>query len=80
MRLPRDISGANLVAALRRVGYERSRQTGSHVRLTHAGPPQHHVTVPMHDALRLGTLSSIVESVAHAQFTSKEALINTLFG
>jgi predicted RNA binding protein YcfA (HicA-like mRNA interferase family) len=80
MRLPRDISGAHLVAALRRVGYERSRQTGSHVRLTHAGPPQHHVTVPMHDALRLGTLSSIVESVAQAQFTSKEALINTLFG
>jgi predicted RNA binding protein YcfA (HicA-like mRNA interferase family) len=80
MRLPRDISGAQLVAALRRVGYERSRQTGSHVRLTHAGPPQHHVTVPMHDALRLGTLSSIVESVAQAQFTSKEALINTLFG
>jgi predicted RNA binding protein YcfA (HicA-like mRNA interferase family) len=79
MRLPRDISGAHLVAALRRVGYERSRQTGSHVRLTHAGPPQHHVTVPMHDALRLGTLSSIVESVAQARFTSKEALITTLF-
>ena len=34
LRLPRDVSGAALVAALRRLGYERVRQRGSHVRVT----------------------------------------------
>ena len=34
MRLPRDLSGRALAAALGRVGYEGTRQTGSHIRLT----------------------------------------------
>ena len=34
MKLPRDVSGATLVAALRRIGYEQVRQRGSHVRIT----------------------------------------------
>lgn len=64
MRLPRDISGAQLVAALGKMGYSNSRQTGSHARLTHPGPPQHHVTVPMHDSLRIGTFAAILSDVA----------------
>jgi predicted RNA binding protein YcfA (HicA-like mRNA interferase family) len=80
MRLPRDISGMQLVTALRRIGYEKNRQNGSHARLTHVGPPQHHVTVPLHDAIRLGTLSSILDEVAQAQDVSKESLARQLFG
>jgi predicted RNA binding protein YcfA (HicA-like mRNA interferase family) len=80
MRLPRDISGTQLVAALAKVGYSNSRQKGSHARLTHAGPPQHHVTVPMHDALRVGTFSAILIDVALAQQMSKDELITKLFG
>ena len=34
MKLPRDVSGAALVAALRRLGYEKVRQRGSYVRIT----------------------------------------------
>jgi hypothetical protein len=34
MRLPRDLSGEELIRKLRRLGYEQTRQTGSHVRLT----------------------------------------------
>ncbi|MCY7377454.1 MAG: type II toxin-antitoxin system HicA family toxin [Pyrinomonadaceae bacterium] len=34
MKLRRDISGADLVKILRGLGYEISRQTGSHIRLT----------------------------------------------
>ncbi len=34
MRTPRDISGEELARALKRYGYEISRQTGSHMRLT----------------------------------------------
>jgi predicted RNA binding protein YcfA (HicA-like mRNA interferase family) len=79
MRLPRDISGKQLVSVLRRVRYEQTRQNGSHARLTHAGPPQHHVTVPMHDALRLGTLAAILAAVAEAQNMTVEKLALLLF-
>jgi predicted RNA binding protein YcfA (HicA-like mRNA interferase family) len=34
MRLPRDLSGSQLIKALKRLGYQPTRQTGSHVRLT----------------------------------------------
>jgi predicted RNA binding protein YcfA (HicA-like mRNA interferase family) len=34
MKIPRDISGSKLIQLLAQVGYETTRQTGSHVRLT----------------------------------------------
>jgi predicted RNA binding protein YcfA (HicA-like mRNA interferase family) len=34
MRLPRDLSGAELVRRLQRLGYVPSRRSGSHIRLT----------------------------------------------
>ena len=58
MRLPRDLTGAQLVRALGKLDYKATRQTGSHVRLTCEAPAQHHVTVPLHDPLRIGTLAS----------------------
>lgn len=64
MRLPRDLTGAELAALLRRYGYEVTRQTGSHLRLTTTLGGEHHVTVPNHDPLRVGTLSSILSGVA----------------
>jgi len=58
MKLPRDLSGAELVKALGRVGYHVTRQSGSHVRLTTDTPSQHHVTIPAHDPLKVGTLAA----------------------
>ncbi len=46
MRLPRDLSGEELANRLRALGYEVTRQTGSHLRLTTQVEGQHHVTVP----------------------------------
>jgi predicted RNA binding protein YcfA (HicA-like mRNA interferase family) len=34
MRMPRDISGAELTKLLNKFGYKIIRQTGSHIRLT----------------------------------------------
>jgi len=34
MKLPRNISGAELAGALKKLGYQITRQTGSHLRLT----------------------------------------------
>ena len=80
MKLPRDLSGAELAKALARIGYRVSRQTGSHIRLTTDSPTQHHVTIPAHDPLKLGTLAAIVGDVAEHQEISRDALLDRLFG
>jgi len=49
MKLPRDVSGADLADRLGRLGYAITRQTGSHLRLTTSEHDQHHVTIPNHD-------------------------------
>lgn len=80
MRLPRDLTGAELVRHLAKLGYRQTRQTGSHVRLTCETPRQHHITIPMHDPLRIGTLSAILSDVAEAQKVERAALLERLFG
>jgi predicted RNA binding protein YcfA (HicA-like mRNA interferase family) len=55
MKLPRDVSGADLGKCLGRLGYAVTRQTGSHLRLTTSEHGQHHVTIPNHDPLKVGT-------------------------
>ena len=79
MRLPRDLTGAQLIRALAKLGYSDTRQTGSHVRLTSAQPARHHITVPLHDPLRIGTLAAILADVAGAQGVSRDDLLKTLF-
>lgn len=65
MRLPRDLSGRDLIRRLKRFGYEPTRQVGSHVRLQSTWRGQlHSITIPDHDNLRIGTLSSILSDVA----------------
>ena len=79
MRLPRDLTGTELARRLGRVGYTVTRQTGSHMRLTCAVQGEHHITVPRHDPLRLGTLAAILDAVAAHRCVSREALLDLLF-
>lgn len=79
MRLPRDLSGAQLIRALAGLGYLSTRQTGSHVRLTCEAPSQHHITVPLHDPLRIGTLAAILADVAEVHGLTREELLQRLF-
>ncbi len=51
MKLPRDVSGDELAAHLRKYGYEVTRQTGSHMRLTTLQGGEHHITIPRHTIL-----------------------------
>lgn len=75
MRLPRDISGTDLIKMLRVFGYEVSRQNGSHIRLTTQENGQHHITIPAHNPLKIGTLSAILGDVAsHFDITKEEVL------
>ena len=52
MKLPRDVGGAALVTALRRLGYEKVRQCGSHVRITTQEGGEHHEVIPLHNPVR----------------------------
>ncbi len=75
MKLPRDLSGKDLIRSLKKFGYEPTRQTGSHIRLTTLQHGEHHVTVPNHDPLKIGTLSTILSMVAgHFQIDRDELL------
>lgn len=80
MKLPRDVSGIQLAKALASLGYRVSRQTGSHIRLTCEQPTQHHITIPNHDDLRIGTLAAILGDVGAHHGLSREALVEKLFG
>ena len=80
MRLPRDLSGAELARRLERLGYVTSRQTGSHMRLTCASVQEHHLTVPRHDPLRIAALAAILAGLAAAQRISRDELLTPLFG
>lgn len=80
MRLPRDLTGAQLIRAMGKLGYVVTRQTGSHVRLTCESPTQHHVTVPQHDPLRIGTLAAILTALADARGMTRDELQQQLLG
>ena len=64
MKTPRDISGAELAKALRKLGYAVTRQTGSPLRITTQEHGEHHEVVPNHSPIKLGTLKSILRTVA----------------
>ena len=80
MKIPRDLSGAELVKILGKLGYTPTRQTGSHIRLTCLAQGEHHITIPNHSPLKLGTLSAILVSIATHHEITREELLNKLFG
>jgi len=80
MRIPRDVGGSDLVQLLKRYGYIVTRQTGSHIRLTTQQGGEHHVTIPQHKPLRIGTLNAILKDVAEHLKMERETLIQSIFG
>ena len=80
MRLPRDLSGEELAVLLARYDYEVTRQTGSHMRLTTTQNGEHHITIPHHKSLRVGTLSAILRDVADHLDIPRQTLLENLFG
>jgi predicted RNA binding protein YcfA (HicA-like mRNA interferase family) len=64
VKTPRAISGDELVKLLQHFGYTLDRQKGSHMKLTTTQKGEHHLIVPRHGAIRVGTLHRIVSEVA----------------
>jgi predicted RNA binding protein YcfA (HicA-like mRNA interferase family) len=78
VKLPRGVSGDQLIRTLMRLGYEVIRQKGSHVRLRHEGPPTHVITIPLHNPLKTGTLHGLLVEVARMRSTTVELLAEML--
>lgn len=79
MKIPRDLSNRQLIKALKKFGYKISHQTGSHIRLTTKENGEHHLTIPAHNPLKIGTLNSIFRDIANHFKLNKDELFNKLF-
>ncbi|MEP6715399.1 MAG: type II toxin-antitoxin system HicA family toxin [Terriglobia bacterium] len=79
MKLPRGVSGRRLSEALvRHWGYVKVHQSGSHIILETEYPSHHRIAIPNHDAVRIGTLHSILRSVSNHRRVTREAIVDTL--
>ncbi|MBZ8179005.1 MAG: type II toxin-antitoxin system HicA family toxin [Oscillatoria sp. PMC 1051.18] len=79
MKLPRDLSGDELAKALQKLGYAVDHQTGSHLRLTTQENGEHHVTIPNHKPIKVGTLSAILRDIENHFKITREELLEQLF-
>jgi predicted RNA binding protein YcfA (HicA-like mRNA interferase family) len=79
MRLPRDLTGQELARALAKLGYVTDRQMGSHLRLTTQENGEHHITVPNHSPIKLGTLNAILREIAEHFDIDRDELLRRLF-
>ena len=80
MKLPRSLSAQELTKSLTKYNYQVDRQKGSYMRLTTLPSGEHHITIPNHDPLKTGTLSSILGDIANHLGKTKEEVIEELFG
>ena len=78
MKLPRDIDAATLKQMLLPLGYTVTRQTGSHIRLTTQNQGQHHITIPNHSPIKVGTLNSILRDIAEHLGLSRDELLDQI--
>ncbi|MEY3060257.1 MAG: hypothetical protein RL000_1609 [Bacteroidota bacterium] len=78
MKTPRNLSGKDLVLALKQLGYTQTRQRGSHIRLTTMLNGQHHITIPNHQPLKQGTLSAIIKELATHHNIEKEEVLKII--
>jgi predicted RNA binding protein YcfA (HicA-like mRNA interferase family) len=79
MKLPRDLSGAELVRVLcRDWGYRQVHQEGSHVILETEQPSHQRISVPTHRSLRVGTLNAILRAVSRHKAVARDEVLRTL--
>jgi len=79
MKIPRNLRGKDLIRSLKKLGYLPTRQSGSHIRLSTMVNGEHHITIPNHSPLKVGTLSAILNDIATHHGLNKEELINLIF-
>ena len=79
MKIPRDLSGADLIRTLcRSWGYRIIHQVGSHVILQTEIPTHQRIAIPNHNPLRIGTLNAIIRTVSAHKGVERQKLLDTL--
>ncbi len=54
------VSGQEVVNALKKIGYEKDRQRGSHIIVRQLKAPHRRITIPDHKEIAKGTLRAII--------------------
>ena len=75
MKIPRDLSGAQLVKVLCR---DWNYQEGSHIILQTDAPTHQRLSVPNHNPIRVGALNSIVRAVSLHKGIERQQLLDAL--
>lgn len=79
MKLPRDLSGEDLVQHLcKHWDYLKVHQVGSHIILQTQQPIAQRIAIPAHSPLRIGTLNAIVSAVAAHKNVPKAEIVKDL--
>jgi predicted RNA binding protein YcfA (HicA-like mRNA interferase family) len=80
-KIPRNISGKKLVKILFKIGYRETRRSSTHIRLSKKNSHnlEHHITIPDHNNIKIGTLNNIINDLANHLKIEKKMLIEELF-
>ena len=79
MKVPRNLSGAQLIKVLcRDWGYRQVHQEGCHVILQTETPGHQQLSIPNHNPLRVGTLNGIVRAVATHKSADRQTVLDSL--
>jgi predicted RNA binding protein YcfA (HicA-like mRNA interferase family) len=69
-----QLTGRDVVKALKKIGYEQDRQRGSHMILRQIDFPHRRITVPDHSEVAKGTLRTIIREVGLTNEEFKDLL------
>jgi predicted RNA binding protein YcfA (HicA-like mRNA interferase family) len=64
MKTPRNVSALELIKALGNLGYIKTAQKGSHIKITTEQNGQHHLSIPNHTPIKIGTFKAIIKQVS----------------
>ena len=80
MKLPRDVPGNDLAQALKLLGYDVTRQTGSHMRLTTSEGGEHHYNYSATQSFaRRNSRGNLGDVAAHFGLSRDELLLKIMF-
>jgi predicted RNA binding protein YcfA (HicA-like mRNA interferase family) len=77
--LPRGLSGREFMRLAENLGYRYDRASSSHVIFILERSGLHHVCIPDHKELSLGTLNDLLNSMAQQLRITKSELVKKLF-
>lgn len=78
-KLPRDLDANDLIKFLMQNGFIITRQKGSHIRLSkEEEKTTHHITIPNHSPLKVGTLNNILNELTIIFNCTKQELLEMI--